>query len=394
MNIVIAGKNNIAVEMLDFINEEYPEHKVFGVINSNDNGFDSFQRSFYKRCRELLIPVVPLEDVYNLEDTIFLSLEFDRIIKPDLFCHSRLYNIHFSLLPKYKGMYTSAWPIMNGESETGVTLHKIDKGIDTGDIIDQIKFRICESETAKSLYIKYIAHGLKLAKSKLDDLLNNEVVGKPQQSIGASYYSKKSINYENIIIDFNKTAYEIARQVNALTFRDYQLPKVFESDIFGVKILEGKSNKKPGELISENEFSYTISTIDYDLCLFKDRFEELLEACREGDLKRIKKIDKVERLILEKNKVGWSPIIVAAYNGHIDVVDYLLSKGASINDINNKGTTVLMYAKNYLEKTGDIGFVNSIIERGADIEKRDFNGCSVKDYVRKTGNEYSIPVFC
>ena len=59
---------------------------------------------------------------------------------PKNFLNARLYNIHFSYLPAYKGMFTSALPIKNGEVDSGVTLHKIESGIDTGDIIDQIKF--------------------------------------------------------------------------------------------------------------------------------------------------------------------------------------------------------------------------------------------------------------
>lgn len=73
------------------------------------------------------------------DDLIFISLEFDKIVNPDLFKDARLYNIHFSLLPSYKGMYTSAIPILNGEEMVGVTFHEIDKGIDTGNIIAQKK---------------------------------------------------------------------------------------------------------------------------------------------------------------------------------------------------------------------------------------------------------------
>ena len=57
------------------------------------------------------------------------------IIKTKNFKSNKLFNLHFSLLPSYKGMHTSAFPILNGEKYSGVTIHKIDNGIDTGDII-------------------------------------------------------------------------------------------------------------------------------------------------------------------------------------------------------------------------------------------------------------------
>ena len=63
-------------------------------------------------------------------------------------------------------MYTSALPIINNELETGVTLHKIDSGIDTGDIIDQIKFKIENNFTARDLYFKYLFYSKELLKKK------------------------------------------------------------------------------------------------------------------------------------------------------------------------------------------------------------------------------------
>ena len=69
-------------------------------------------------------------------------IEFDQIIKPTEFRSNRLFNIHFSYLPEFKGMYTSAIPILQGSTHTGVTLHGIDQGIDTGPIIAQEKFEI------------------------------------------------------------------------------------------------------------------------------------------------------------------------------------------------------------------------------------------------------------
>lgn len=58
---------------------------------------------------------ITLEQAYEIENLIFISCEFDQLIKPEKFNSPFLYNIHFSLLPAYKGMYTSALPLYNGE---------------------------------------------------------------------------------------------------------------------------------------------------------------------------------------------------------------------------------------------------------------------------------------
>ena len=61
-------------------------------------------------------------------------------------------------------MFTSSLPLLYGDEYSGVTLHKIDDGIDTGDIIDQIKFNISSIDSARDLYFKYLENGLILLK--------------------------------------------------------------------------------------------------------------------------------------------------------------------------------------------------------------------------------------
>lgn len=139
--ICIAGKNNIAVEITKYLKKK-DDIEILAIPNSADNGIDGWQKSFYKFCLENSIPIISLEEAHKIENLIFLSLEFDKIVKPYEFLSDKLFNIHFSLLPKYKGMYTSALPILNNEKETGVTLHKIDTGIDTGEIIAQRKIKM------------------------------------------------------------------------------------------------------------------------------------------------------------------------------------------------------------------------------------------------------------
>ncbi len=77
-------------------------------------------------------------------------------------------------------MYTSAIPILNGEEYSGVTLHRIDQGIDTGDIIAQRKIRLNERETCRSLYLKYISQAVSLMKEYVKTLIfyPNEVTSK------------------------------------------------------------------------------------------------------------------------------------------------------------------------------------------------------------------------
>ena len=172
MRICIGGKNNIAVDVCDYVLENYPDIDLCVIPNKGDDGIDRSQRSLKKYAQEHEIPIVSLADVYPWEDLVFLSVEFDRIIKPAKFASKELFNIHFSLLPKYKGCHTAAMPILNGDEIGGVTFHLMEAGIDTGDIIDQEKVLISKDETCRSLYYKYLELGAKVVKRNLEAVIN------------------------------------------------------------------------------------------------------------------------------------------------------------------------------------------------------------------------------
>ncbi|MDX6914043.1 formyltransferase family protein [Pectobacterium carotovorum] len=380
MNVIVAGKNNIAVDVVEWLIEKYPEIKIFGVTNSTDNGCDTFQRSYKKFCSANDIPILSLEDAYLVEG-IFISLEFDKIIDTNKFKKSNCFNIHFSNLPKYKGMYTSAWPIINAEEKAGVTLHEIDNGIDTGDIISQKEFLLDENETAGSLYLKYIRYGTQLVKDVFPDLIEGKYERKKQNHINSSYYSKKSIDYKNVKIELNRTAFQIKQQINAFTFRYYQLPKVLGYDIFGSKVLEDKSILKAGSVVEDNYNYVILSSIDYNIMLFKDNFSKILELSKSATFEELVLEAPFHNILLEKNEKGWSPIIVAAYHGNIELIKKLVEIGADVNDTNYNGTTVAMYLKNYVVKSKDYHLMEELVALGADLNIRDYNGLNIFDYL-------------
>ncbi|TQP74569.1 formyltransferase family protein [Vibrio cholerae] len=384
MKVIVAGKNNIAIDVVKALLYRPEVNEVFAIFNTNDNGIDGFQRSFKKFCLINGIKSLSLSEAYECENSLFLSLEFDKIVDPNRFSHKNIYNIHFSLLPKYKGMYTSAWPIINGESTSGVTFHCIDRGIDTGDIIFQEEFTLGEHETAKSLYQKYIDTGTALVLRNLKNILSGDLIKRPQVAEKSSYYSKKSIDYSNIKIDFNKTAFQVKKQIDAFTFRDYQLPNINGRKVCGVEISGNKSKDKPGSL-SEDDVKFMISTVDFDILVYKDFFDELLISIEENDVQSFLKYVNFFN-VNEKNVKGWSPIIVAAYHGRIDMIKELLSLGANINDRNINGTTVFMYAKDFAINNNEYSILNQIIELGADVKIKDNNGFDVFDYVNKSGD--------
>lgn len=246
IKVCVAGKNEIALNALKLLQTRFQNDEICVIPNRNDTGIDTWQPSLLKYALQASIPVCTLEQVQQIANVLFLSLEFDRLLRVEQFASKRLYNIHFSALPKYKGVYTSITPILNGESSSGVTLHCIDNGIDTGDIIAQRIFKIGLQECARDLYFKYLKQGFMLLLENLDSLLSGNFQCTKQDFRQSSYFSRTAIDVKNININLKKTSFEIHNQLRAFIFREYQLPR-----LNGVSIAKSILS---GEFIGANVF--------------------------------------------------------------------------------------------------------------------------------------------
>lgn len=379
--IVIAGKNDIAVYGLTLALQYFDTNKVVALTNKNDNGIDGWQRSFYKFAKENGVQVKTLEYVYENNVDVFISLEFDRIVDPAKINTDRIYNIHFSKLPKYKGMYTSVWPVLLGDDESAVTLHKIDTGIDTGDILAQRCFALTDEDRSQDLYRKYIDNSKVLLREIFGGIVKGTLAEQVQCAEGSTYYSKSSIDFSNVSLDFNQTAWQLKRQLYAFSFRPYQLLSFNGKNVASVVITKNKSIAKPGAIVSETSDYIKTSTIDFDVKLYFDDLDGFLLAMPEMSLgsvggKLLKTLG-----VNDKNDKGWSPIIVAAYYGRVDIINLLLEKGADVNDRNYRGTTVLMYAKDYALRECDNSIISHLVSKGADPYLEDWSGKTLFDYI-------------
>ncbi len=394
MKICIAGKNKIAITITDFLlNELNIEHnQILIITNQSDSGINEWQPSFLKYAQEKKLKVQTLEEIYHIEDMLFLSLEFDKIIKPNKFKTNKLFNIHFSLLPQYKGMYTSIMPILNNEKYTGVTLHKIDKGIDTGDIIAQIKFKIDHDDNSRDLYFKYLEFGINLVKRNINNLLKQKFSTIQQNKYTSSYYSKISIDFHNIKINLRQTAIHIHNQIRAYNFREYQIPTVKNIKIISSKILASSSNVKTGDILFENDISLVISTIDNDIVLYKDLSEEFLEACKNGDNETINNLMQIPKIINIQNTQGWTPLIVSIFNNQKEVVKTLLINGANAKLCNFNGTTTLMYAKSSFIQHKDPEILNLLLNLNMDIYQKDIFGKNILGYCKKDDEKEALNI--
>ena len=128
------------------------------------------------------------------EVDVIASINYLFLIEEDIITHSKslTFNIHGSLLPKYRGRTPHVWAIINGETKAGITAHVIDVGCDTGQIIHQIEVPILNDDTGATMLQKYAKAYLPLVENVLDDLLNNNLNLKSQNESEATYFGKRT----------------------------------------------------------------------------------------------------------------------------------------------------------------------------------------------------------
>ncbi len=236
----IAGKNQCSKDALNYLigRPDIENDKICICPNKDDEGIDTWQPSLLKFAKLNDIQILDLEHLYGISNLKFFSLEFDRIINVSNFKSKKLFNFHFSLLPKYRGCHTNYLQIKNGETISGVTCHEIDDGIDSGNIIDKIIYKVGINDTARDNYIKLMSKSVHLFKNLFDCLSAGAYESDVQKDINSSYFARSEVNYDLIKIDFNESLTNIHNQIRALIFPPYQLPIINKKQIVKSKLFD------------------------------------------------------------------------------------------------------------------------------------------------------------
>ena len=124
-------------------------------------------------------------------------------------------NVHTSLLPKYRGASPIQSAILNGDAETGVTIMKMDAGLDTGKIISQARTPILPEDNSQTLHDRLAQLGAELLVETIPNYVAGKIPPKPQPAESASYAAK--IKKEDGKIDWNEPAEKILNRLRAFT---------------------------------------------------------------------------------------------------------------------------------------------------------------------------------
>jgi len=165
--------------------------------------------------------------IRSLNPDIILSVFYKFIIPkeiieiPSLGC----INLHGGLLPEYRGNFPGVWSIINGEKYAGLTMHFIDSGIDTGDIIDMESVKIAIADTGKTLYDKLTDAGLKLFKRQFLLLAAGKIKRIKQDESKARYYPKRTV--EDNKINWDADNLKVYNFIRGVIFPPYLGPYTF-----------------------------------------------------------------------------------------------------------------------------------------------------------------------
>jgi methionyl-tRNA formyltransferase len=158
-----------------------------------------------------------VQELRQLQPDLIVVAAFGQILPPAILelppfgC----LNVHTSLLPKYRGAAPIQWAILDGETETGVTIMKMDAGLDTGDILTQESTPIRPEDNSQTLHDRLAAIGAELLVKTIRSHLARAIVPRPQPAEGATYARK--ITKEDGRLDWTQRGRVLWNRIRALT---------------------------------------------------------------------------------------------------------------------------------------------------------------------------------
>lgn len=277
LRIVFLGTPDFAVASLDALVQN--EYNIVGVVTMPDKPAGRGHKLLHSPVKtyalqhnlKLLQPVNLkdpefVKELQALEADLFIVIAF-RMLPQVVWQMPRLgtFNLHASLLPKYRGAAPINWAIINGETRTGVTTFFLKHEIDTGDILRQEAIEIGPDENLESVHDRLMMLGAELTLDTVQHILDEDLTPMPQDELlkGEDPTPAPKIFKETCRIDWNKTPQEIHNLVRGLS----PYPAAWSefngtpTKIISTKIVDISSpeNTQPGECVIKNGQLYVVT---------------------------------------------------------------------------------------------------------------------------------------
>ena len=280
------GTPQIAAHTLESLLDQLDS--VVGVVTQPDRPAGRGQKSARSPVRRLAetrgIPVLAPEKIKTPEflDTlhawrpeVIVVVAYGRILPKTILelAPQGCVNVHYSLLPKYRGAAPAAWTIINGEREGGVTTMKLVEKMDAGAIYLQQALPLADDETTGSLQAKLTPIGSRLLIETLRGLREGTLAAREQDENLAT--PAPMLKKEDGLIDWTKSAVEIERRVRGLdpwpgsyTHAGGKILKVHRASV-----VAGPLTGAPGEVMSADANGFWIATASGILSLGEVQLE-------------------------------------------------------------------------------------------------------------------------
>ena len=226
MKVVVASSSPVAIPLISALNAS-STHQLLGLLTNPDKatgrGMHVVANELATWAESLGLNVQKPENndelkkvIENIKPEIVITIAYGRIIPLDLLelPKSGWINVHFSLLPRWRGAAPVQWAILTGDKQTGITVFKLDKGMDTGPVYLEQVTPINDNENSDELLKRLSQIGSDLVIKSLE-LISDGVIPKPQASNGITLAPKISKNDGKI--DWQQSSNQVVNRFRALS---------------------------------------------------------------------------------------------------------------------------------------------------------------------------------
>jgi methionyl-tRNA formyltransferase len=228
MRVAFAGGRPLGVACLEHLVTQTEVAGVF--VNPDDYGEHWYAGpTVLQIAQEHNIPVyskLDADTLKALDVEILFVVYFDKLLKPEVIAvpPKGCINLHLALAEEYRGCYPTTWALINGETQTGVTLHYIDAGMDTGDIIAQGYETIVPEDTGQTLYLNLVMRGYQVFVQTLPQILAGTNPRRKQVTTDQTkVYHRQFPSFE---VPFEGSAQDVYNYIRALIFPPFPGPVI------------------------------------------------------------------------------------------------------------------------------------------------------------------------
>lgn len=227
--VVFLGSKPIGYDCLIYLIKKQRKLKInlLGVLTNNNNKLGS-KSDIISLCSKHKISIIKsLNDLPKYID-ILISVQYHQILKQSHLKSVKelAINLHMAPLPEYRGCNQFSFALANEEKEFGTTIHKIEEGIDSGDVLFSDRFKIPDNCWVEELYELTYKKSLDLFTKNIAKIIKGDYILTPQNSKKSQLYLRKDINkLKQINLSWSKT--KIERHIRATSFKGFPYPYTF-----------------------------------------------------------------------------------------------------------------------------------------------------------------------